>query len=569
MIRSARPLVALGVGLAIVVGACSSPNASGQPGSGEPSSGGSSAPGESQPGGTLIAHLYQEWSSFYPWSEKGTGGDSIGMSLQWDYLAMYDEKDQPEMRLAESITPNEDATEWTVKLKKGLTWSDGEPFTAKDVTFSWRENMNPNHSYNASLWLGVQGVKEWQEAGDFSTDPAGITTPDDETVVFKLTTPNAGFLSLLMNFRNSILPEHAVLKAAPDIATLGQKDVWSLPYWQSPDVGIGPFLWTNTESGQFMSFKKNPTWRGDTPKFDELIIKPINDFAVAAAQLQSGDLDFAMVTLDDIDGLSSAGFQTGTALAPFPTQSDFNVSQASRFSDKRVRQAFMHGCDRQGFVDSFLKGKGSKADSIFFPEWVKKDGIVEYDFDLDKAKALLDEAGFDYAQPVKWLSWNKDARDRQSFLEDCQSKMQAIGVNIEIVNGLEVVQELQAKGEWDLALYGGNPIADPDQVRAFTACSAIGTQEAPNGFKWGGANYSNFCDPAFDELLDQGAKVADQAERAPLYEQAQQIWLDQVPIMINYRNATAYAFSPKLQGVVLYGDPSQAFLKVDQWSKSE
>ena len=94
--------------------------------------------------------------------------------------------------------------------------------------------------------------------------------------------------------------------------------------------------------------------------------------------------------------------------------------------DKRVRQAFMYGCDRQGFVDTFLQGKGQKIDTYFFPPWVPKDGIKEYQFDLAKAKALLDAAAadgkFDYSTPVRWLNWNKDARDRQSFVEDCQAR---------------------------------------------------------------------------------------------------------------------------------------------------
>ena len=106
----------------------------------------------------------------------------------------------------------------------------------------------------------------------------------------------------------------------------------------------------------------------------------------------------------------------------------------------------MYGCDRQGFVDSFLQGKGLKIDTYFFPAWVPKDGIKDYNFDLAKAKELLDAAAATAssttATPVVWLSWNKDARDRQSFIEDCQSKMSEIGVKIEITNGLEVTNKL-------------------------------------------------------------------------------------------------------------------------------
>jgi peptide/nickel transport system substrate-binding protein len=248
-----------------------------------------------------------------------------------------------------------------------------------------------------------------------------------------------------------------------------------------------------------------------------------------------------------------------------------NNSPASRFKDPLVRQAFMYGCDRQGFVDSFLKGKGAKFDTYFFPDWVPKDGITVYNYDSAKAKQLLDQAGFDYSKPVKWLSWNKDARDRQSFLEDCQSKMAEIGVTIEIVNGLDVTNAMTAAGDWDLALYGGYPIADPNEIRQFTACSAIGKDTSTsknNGYKWGGANYTNYCNADFDSLMDQASKIADQTQRADLYKQAQDIWMKDVPIMINYRNATAYAWSSKLHGVVPFGDPSQIGLDLGEWTKS-
>jgi peptide/nickel transport system substrate-binding protein len=566
-----RALSVLAMVAATVSAACSpapavSPSGSAAGGSSPAASSASGAPQGAS--GTLTMHLYQNFTSFDPQSDAGTGGDSLAMQLQWDFLAAYDEKNQPQMRLAESITPSADAKTWTIKLKQGVTWSDGTPFTADDVIFSWKLTANPTQSRNAGLWLNVLGMPEWEKGKDLSKDFTGITAPDPNTVVFQLISPNAAFIGTLLNFRNYILPKKALLAASPNIYGLSQKDMWALPFWQSPSVGIGPYLWQKTESGQFLQFAPNPKWRGGTLAFSQVILKPIQDFAVAAAQLQSGDLDLATVTLDDLDGLQAAGFQTATALAPFPIQSDMNNSPASRFKDVKVRQAFMYGCDRRGFVDSFLKGKGAATDTYFFPDWVPKDGITTYGFDLQKAKALLDEAKFDYSKPVTWLSWNKDARDRQSFLEDCQSKMKTIGVNIQIVNGLEVTDAKTHAGEWDLALYGGYPIADPDQIRQFTACSAIGATKRANGYQDGGANYSDYCNKQFDTLMDEGSKTSDEAKRAALYKQAQDIWLTDIPIMINYRNATAYAFSAKLKGFVPYGDPSQVDLKIDQWSKT-
>ncbi len=172
----------------------------------------------------------------------------------------------------------------------------------------------------------------------------------------------------------------------------------------------------------------------------------------------------------------------------------------------------MYGCDRQGFVDSYLQGKGQAPDTYFFPDWVDKTGINLYAFDINKAKSLLDAANFDYSKPVVWMSWNAAAADRQAFIQDCQSKMKSIGVTVNIVNGLDVTNKLGEDGQWDLQTYGGYPIVDPDQIVQFTACSSIGKTPGvnnatfPNGsaYKYGGANAVNYCNPAFDALMTPG-----------------------------------------------------------------
>jgi peptide/nickel transport system substrate-binding protein len=502
------------------------------------------------------------------------------MALQWDQLANYDDQGNVQYRLAESITPSADAMTYTVKLRDGITWSDGTPFTADDVLFSWKINANPNQSYNSGLWAEVVGHAEWVAGGDFSADIAGITAPDPQTVEFKLTGPNGAFLSTLLNFRNYILPSKNLLAAAPDIHSLNQKDIWALPYWQQPDVALGPYKWVKTEVDQFIEFDANPNYWQGPPPFEKIQLFQIQDFAVSAAQLASGDLDFAQVTLDDQTGLEGQGFTSGVGVAPFPIQSDFN-NTSSYFKDVRVRQAFMYGCDRQGFADTFLKGKSIKIDTYFFPNWVPKEGITEYNFDLAKAKELLDAAAadgaFDYAKPVIWLSWNKDARDRQSFIEDCQSKMSEIGVNIEITNGLEVTNKLGKEGNWDLQLYGGYPIKDPHQLTQPLNCKNIGEEKdpsvledyrkelAPEGYAWGGSNYTNWCNEEFDRLMEEAKKLSDQAARADLYKQAQDIFLEEIPLQISYIGANAFSWSPKLEGVVVYGDPSQWAWGIMNW----
>ena len=439
--------------------------------------------------------------------------------------------------------------------------------------FTWKLNASPNHSPNSGLWSERHGRDRLAEGSRLrGRHPGHHGARRPRPSSSHSTSPNAAFLGTLLNFRNYILPSEQLLAVAPNIHTLDLAGIRAAAVLAGAERRHRPVPVDKDRDRPVPRVRPEPDqWRGGTPTFSEVIMKPIADFAVAAAQVQSGDLDFAVVTLDDLDGLAGAGLQTATALAPFPIQSDMNNSPSSRFKDPLVRQAFMYGCDRQGFVDSFLKGKGAKFDTYFFPDWVPKDGITSTTTTPRRPRRCSTRPSFDYSKPVHWLSWNKDARDRQSFLEDCQSKMADIGVTIEIVNGLDVTNAKTAAGDWDLALYGGYPIADPNQIRQFTACSAIGTDTATskdNGYKWGGANYSNYCNAEFDSLMEQASKIADQAERAALYKQAQDIWMQDVPIMINYRNATAYAWSAKLAGVVPYGDPSQMALKLHGWSKA-
>ncbi len=137
-----------------------------------------------------------------------------------------------------------------------------------------------------------------------------------------------------------------------------------------------------------------------------------------------------------------------------------------------------------------------------------------------------------------------------------QSKMSQIGVKVEIVNGLEVTNEMAKAGDWELQLYGGYPVQDPNALVQPLACSNIGTEIQENGYAWGGSNYTNYCNAELDALMEEAKTLSDQDARAALYAQAQDIFLDEVPIMINYIGANAFAWASDLQGVTIYGDPS-------------
>ena len=165
-----------------------------------------------------------------------------------------------------------------------------------------------------------------------------------------------------------------------------------------------------------------------------------------------------------------------------------------------------------------------------------------YNFDLAKAKALLDagDGKFDYAKTVRWLSWNKDARDRQSFIEDCQSededdRRQDRDHQRARRHGRARARPATGTCSSTVAI----PIQEPDQIR--TVHRLRGHSAANKLAEWlymrAAPTSSNFCNPEFDDLMAQASRIADQAERAALYKQAQDICLEQVPIMVTYSNA--------------------------------
>ena len=146
--------------------------------------------------------------------------------------------------------------------------------------------------------------------------------------------------------------------------------------------------------------------------------------------------------------------------------------------------------------------------------------------------------------------------------------MATIGVKIEIINGAEVTTAQGKAGDWDLQLYGGYPVQDPNTLTQPLSCASIGKEKRANGYLDGGSNTMNWCNKEFDSLMDQGKKLSDQAQRAVAYTKAQDIFLEEVPIQINYVNANAYAWNSKLSGVRLFGDPTQWAWGIMDWKKA-
>ena len=200
-----------------------------------------------QASSTLNIYLYQKPKNWNPLAPPN-GPDTQVETLIYDALLMVNDQYQYEPRLAERWSASADARTFTFNLRSGLRWSDSQPFTSKDVLFTYKLLANPaSGSAHAAKFDHVLGIADFR-AG-MATDVAGFRLPDDNTFVIELDQPNAAFISSISWPFYGILPEHMLGTA--DLKTLSDN-----PFFLNPTVGMGPFTFVRYETDQFVELKK-------------------------------------------------------------------------------------------------------------------------------------------------------------------------------------------------------------------------------------------------------------------------------------------------------------------------
>ncbi|NBH81624.1 ABC transporter substrate-binding protein [bacterium C-53] len=300
--------------------------------------------------------------------------------------------------LADSIT-TEDNLNFTVHINDEAVWSDGTPVTAADVEFTVRRLASPVVNNTTLMLYAFEGIGDdgFVTAGAESID--GIQIIDDKTVRFTSKNPMA-----LTTFENTYaryihtLPKHIIEK-------FSEEELLTTEWFNKPDVINGPFYLTDYDNNHYISYEANRDYWKGAPKIDKLNIK-IVDASQVLAGLQSGEID---ITHHTLTAIPQKDYQSLEALenvdvvygAPITNQSAF--IQTANIKDARVRQALVYAIDRQKLVDELLQGHGEVVDgflssaSPFFDESLS---VIPYD--PEKAKALLQEAGWDGSQTLRF-----------------------------------------------------------------------------------------------------------------------------------------------------------------------
>ncbi|MCO5177293.1 MAG: ABC transporter substrate-binding protein [Thermomicrobiales bacterium] len=473
-----------------------------------------------QTGGTLIQADSLDIRTLNPILQNDVpSGNVISLILE-SMIETNPDSLEPTGNLAVSWEVNEDASEWTFYLRDGVTWHDGEPFTGQDVKMTYDLFMNPDSGSNQTSTL--------------TSKIDTVELIDDFTVHFKLKLPVVDFPIDSGSFR--ILANHVWGDIEPSQV---QQDPGSTGNDPSRVVGTGPFKFKEWITSDHVTLERNDDYWDGAPALDEFIYKIVPDTASAIQQLKTGEVDVYV----GVEGSQVADFEnTDVNIEVYPQLSftfygtNMDESITTKFVDAKVRQALMYALDRQAIVDNIYFGYGEVAIGTLptaswaaNPEGIEPD--LRYDYDPDKANALLDEAG--------WMAGSDGVREkdgqRMSFdmygisgnniavqsLQAMQEYWKAVGV--EMTPQPEPFQQLVSRitetFDFEIFLVGFSWDATPDQS-AMWACDSYKA----------GFNMVKYCNPEVDDLLKQAAAEPDKQKRIELYTEFQNKLLVDIPM---------------------------------------
>ena len=398
-------------------------------------------------------------------------------------LTVHDVDDQVVPGLAESWDYDEDTYTYTFHIRDGIKWHDGEPFTADDVKFTIEAIMDPdNGSENAPNYEDVQE----------------ITVTDDQTIAFKLAEPNVAFLEYMTM---AILPKHL----------LDGEDMQESDFFRHP-IGTGPYKLESWDAGQSIVMVKNEDYYLGSPKIDKVIFKIVEDDNTQAVQLQSGEIDMAL-----LDPKNAQSFKDTEDYTCYDmTTSDyrgimFNFGNDYWTENKDIIPAVCYGIDRQAIIDAVLLGQGMPAYGPLQRNIYNDEKVEHYDYNPEKAKEILENAGCTMDDDGFYerngeeigfvISVMSGEQDRIDIAQAAAQQLQEIGINCTV----DIPAQMDWGGQMACLIGWGSPFdADDHTYKVF------GTDK--------GANYSGYSNEKVDEYLTLARQYEDQETRAKYYD---------------------------------------------------
>lgn len=471
-------------------------------------------------------------------------------SVVYASLMTVNDKGELETYLADEYKVSEDQKTITYKIKDNAKWHDGEDVTVEDIAFTFTSMAASD--YTGGYYGDVQNIKGAQDYHDGKADEIeGLNIIDEDTIEIEFEKVYAPAVTNLGTVQ--ILPEH-IWSEVPVGEWTNKTELLNNP------VGCGPYKLTEYKSGSYVKFKATSDFFGGKVKTPNLVFKVINA-DTTQAEFKSGSIDIANVealTKADIDSLVKEGYKEVAFDNYQFTYMGFNLRNEI-LKDVNLRKAFMHAINRQAIVDNVIEGRGQVVNAPLLPSsWAypEESTLYSYEYDVEKAKSLLKEAGWE-DKDGDGIVENNDGQKleltlvcqtshpvREKTAVVIQENLKEIGVKIDIdsMEFSSVMDQVVANHEFDLFMMGNTLSLDPDP-RPMWYSDAISNEKGVVGY-----NIVAYDNKETDKLIDEGNSTLDQEVREEIYAKFAKILNEDVPEAYLFCQDIERVYNSKLEG---------------------
>ena len=515
---------------------------------------GSNATGEPQDGGTLVYSLDSAPEGLFNWSFYANATDAEVIDFFDESLISYDENLKPQPNIASWKT--DDNKVYTFTFKEGVKWHNGEELTVNDWVFALETLADKD--YDGPRYSSVQTIEGAPAYHDGSADSiAGLKVIDDYNIEI---TFDKARVNNLENVWTYAMP-------TKEFEGIAVKDMASSEQVRTKPVGLGPFKVKNIVPGESVEFERFDDYFNGKPHLDGVVLKVI-DPSLTIGELQNNTLDMTAfhpsikadiealdnVKIEQYPGLSYyyIGFRLGT------WDGSKNVMNEPKYQDLKLRQAMYYAMNRDEWNEAFFYGVGKTVNTpVPSNHWISADNseLEQYKYDPEKAKSLLDEAGY------------KDV-DGDGFREDPNGDAFTVKFSHYATNNptfetraqaiVQYWEEVGLKTELsmtDVNLYYDQIEKADKSIEVFFGGWSTGTDPDPSGLWRSDAlwNYSRWVSEKSDQLLDDALDVSivgtDQEKRKELYVEWQKQFMEELPALPVAELDEITALNKRVQGV--------------------
>ena len=471
-----------------------------------------------------------------PTNTNETGGGVV-IDLLFSRLVSFDAKGAAQNEVAESITPNDDASQYTIKIKSGWKFTDGTDVTAESFTKAWSYGANvKNAQKSSSCFSTIAGFEDLQKDGLEGTEQlSGLKVVDDTTFTVDLNQPDATFPIKVGYSAFAPLPESFY----KDPKAFGEKP-----------VGNGPYKFESWDHNKEIKIVKNPDYKGvDPAKNDGVTFKIYTDDDAQYADVQSGSLNIMV----SVPAAATKTFQTnkkiqaynkaGSVSQTFTIPSNLEHFDVTTEEGVLRRQAISMAINREQLVDKVLNGIGTPAVDFTSPltpgysDSLK--GVENLKFDATKAKELWAKAdAISKYDGQLTFSYNADGGAKPIYDAIVNQLKNNLGIDVATApmptfqEFRNAVTERQIKGAFRTGWQPDYPSAENYLYQLYASAAADGK----------GSNDGDYKNAKFDDLMNKAYAATSTDDANKLYQQAQEILLNDLPsIPLYYSNAVAAA----------------------------